>query len=172
MLITYSEEPQTAVLHWRAITYARSTKRTDAVENFIVKLQKELEEHFKHIFILAGESPSSQLVANIKNIIAKSRIIEFALDMSKTLKTKLFSVHLDVFMCSPGELFDEDVMIDDFGISKNASNQLSVLCPLELGIREVVQRERVGRVLLKPRVYLQVGALHQEELCTHLLYEF
>ncbi|KAL5485835.1 hypothetical protein ACEPAI_6877 [Sanghuangporus weigelae] len=149
-------ESLAAALRWRALTYTHSisNRKSENVKNVSTKHVEDLSYYFQSVFVLAGEKNSSAFMSRIRGIVAESEIIESAMSMSEMLKTKLFSVFLDIDMVNPSAIFREDTMEVETNSTLDAVRARPVLCTLEIGLREVPLQARSGRILLKPKVAL------------------
>ncbi|KAL5525946.1 hypothetical protein ACEPAG_7284 [Sanghuangporus baumii] len=149
-------ESLAAALRWRALTYTHSTsnRRSENVKNVSTKYVEDLAYHFQSVFVLAGEKNSSAFISRIHEVVAESEINESAMSMSEMLKTKLFSVFLDIDMVYPSTIFREDIMEVETNSALDAVRARPVLCTLEIGLREVPLQAKSGRILLKPKVAL------------------
>lgn len=121
--------------------------------------EKSLANRVRSIFILAGERNSSTFFARIENAVKESEIVKFALDLSEMLKTKFFSVCLDLYVIRPDQEFREESMDTDGNTSPESLRGHPVLCTLEIGLRDVHPQTRPRRFLLKPKVALMVSKI-------------
>lgn len=91
-------------------------------------------------------------------VIKDSEIIESAVRLSKKLALSFFSVHLDVFIIRPGEVFNKGIMEVS---NETVPERNAVSCALGLGIREIPSPKNMqkssGRILMKSKVRLQVS---------------
>ncbi|OCB85340.1 hypothetical protein A7U60_g7646 [Sanghuangporus baumii] len=145
-----------AALRWRALTYTHSASncKSENVKNFATKHVEDLACQFQSVFVLAGEKNSSVFMSRIQEVVAESEIIESAMRLSEILKTKLFSIFLDIHVVHPSTDFREDIMKVETNSTLDAVRARPVLCTLEIGLREVPPQDRSGRILLKTKVAL------------------
>ena len=139
-------------LRWRALIYKHSIPSLTPITT---RFQRHLTNHFQSIFITAGEKASSDFInTRIPAVTKESEIIECALILSEMLKTRMFSVHLDVYSVQPGVYFQEETMDAD---SKKPPRNSRVLCTLEIGLHEMIPQSETTRILLKSKVALEVS---------------
>ncbi|EJD00153.1 uncharacterized protein FOMMEDRAFT_159801 [Fomitiporia mediterranea MF3/22] len=161
-------ERQPVALHWRALGYVHAVKSapngpTYATREFLSAFQSKLEHYFQGIFLLVGESTTSPFLPRVSQMLSKCGVIEAAIELAGKLKTSIFSTYIDTYWVMPKLVFDENVMEKAAHIETSiASHQTLVTCTLELGIREIVAvraetQDRIGRILLKPKVLVEVS---------------
>ena len=126
----------------------------------------QISDAFSLVFILAREKSSSPFIRGIEQRVAESGIVQSAIQLSKKLKTTLFSVYLDVFMPYPESKFKEDTMECVQQSDEHVTTAKRISCTVELGIREVPHpgEQGMGRILLKPKIVLEVNALSLSNL--------
>ncbi|KAL5503966.1 hypothetical protein ACEPAH_8038 [Sanghuangporus vaninii] len=147
-----------AALRWRALTYTHSTSncKSENVKNFSTKHVENLAYHFQSVFALAGEKNSSVFMSRIQEVVVGSEVIESAMRLSEILKTKLFSIFLDILVVHSSTDFREDIMEVETNSTLDAVRARPILCTVEIGLREVPPQGRSGRILLKTKVALVV----------------
>ena len=136
------------------------------LEQFIADRVRNLAYGFSSIFVLAGENKSSHFIQRMHDFVADSGIIQSAMQLSRKLKTCLFSVYLDVLMIDPHAYFHEGVMESAEPIDEHDTQPARVSCTVELGLHEVPHpgEQGMGRILLKPKIVLEVNALSLSNL--------
>ena len=102
-------EPLVEALRWRARVYkAILDGRASDVDNFQKQQQSDLLDAFRVVLYLAGVR--QRYCTGLEGTLAQSGIIEGAMKLSEILKTKYFSVHMDVYLPKPFEGFDDETM--------------------------------------------------------------
>lgn len=77
--------------------------------------------------------------------------------IAQICKEEIMSTNFDVIMVEPGQLFDERIMTDAFGVGEGESHG-AVVATTELGLRRMTRRgnERTveQQLLVRPKVIL------------------
>lgn len=88
-----------------------------------------------------------------------AKVVEEASKLAEKLTTAFFAKRLEVFLVVPGSHFNASTMdYADPGQRKAEVDAIQlVLCTVDMGLREVFTDSKKSRVLLSPKVLLEVS---------------
>jgi len=104
----------------------------------------------------AIESAGSSAETEVKTII------EAALQLDNTIKTKIASSDMSVYVVPPGAIFSEETMDDEFGEggTRGGGEPRLVAGTMEIGLLQ--RMGNVEKVLRKPKVILEQDLVEPE----------
>ena len=154
-----STESQTVASRWRTLTKSHTPyQEAPRIEDIIEGLARILmvTESFAD-FTEAAESIAATAGLEIK------AIIEATLELDSTIKTKVASSDMSVYVVLPGTIFSEQTMDDEFGEdgSKGGGVPTKVAGTMEVGLLQ--RLGDVEKVLRKPKVILEPDLVEPEE---------
>jgi len=88
------------------------------------------------------------------------KFIEATLQLDNTIKTKIASSDMSVYIVRPGAIFDEERMVNEFGDKSKGGER-----PVVAGTTEVGLLQRLGnveKVLRRPKVILEQDLVEPE----------
>lgn len=128
------------------------------VEELVSQKKNDLVEAFRQVFIHAGER--QRFLGGIEETLVQSGIIEDALRLGENIKTKYFSVYIDVFLPKYKDEFDKEMMevdsdIDPSPLSGGGPIVSFAITPglrvIESG-RSARDEQSKGRILVRSQV--------------------
>lgn len=117
------------------------------------------------ILLLTGSfSDFSEVMESVRSSagIEVNAIIEATLKLDDTIKTKIASSDISVYIVPPGTIFDKERMTDEFGeggIQEGEESRI-VAGTTEIGL---LQKSDVEKVLRKPKVILEKDLVEPED---------
>lgn len=152
-------ESQTVASRWRTLTKRHSpSQELPPNEGLIDGLARIL-------MVTQSFSDSTEAVGSVQESAGAeiNAIIEATVQLDDTIKTKMASSDMSVYVVLPRTTFSAETMEDEFGEdeSKGGGEPMTVAATTEVGL---LQRSGgVEKVLRKPKVILELDLIEPEE---------
>jgi len=88
------------------------------------------------------------------------KFIEATLQLDNTIKTKIASSDMSVYIVRPGAIFDEERMANEFGNNSKGGERSIVAGTTEVGLLQ--KSGNVEKVLRRPKVILEQDLVESE----------
>jgi len=151
-----AKESQTIASRWRTLTKRYIPHQEPPQDE---EVTDELARILVIIRTFSDLSEALEFVGSNAGTEVKA-IIEATLQLDNTIKTKIASSEMSVYIVRPGTIFDEERMANEFGEDGTKGEHLIVAGTTEVGL---LQRSgNVEKVLRKPKVILEQDLVEPE----------
>ncbi|KAJ6576577.1 hypothetical protein DFH09DRAFT_914824 [Mycena vulgaris] len=153
-------EPQPTSSRWRALAHRHvHTLYPGLTQYSAEELRETIYRWTSDILVAACATHESTSRAWIRETFGEQvgRMVKSVAGIAQICKEEIMSTNFDVIMVEPGQLFDERIMTDAFGVGEGESHG-AVVATTELGLRRMTRRgnERTveQQLLVRPKVIL------------------